>query len=224
MYGQQDNVVQEKKQFIAFHAGPAVPVGSFGKTHITNSTGIFEDRESGFAQTGFTVRVNYQYQLMKNFGVAAAAFYNNNKINSAKFLEELNRSISESGMTISGIKLDHWQWYGITAGPALSDNLSKNVRADIRIMGGVANINSPKVSFEGTTIVSEDWSVAPVLGASAGLQFNVNSNLFVIANAGYQYMRPKFTLESDVDGSTTTQKSEQKIEVFTISAGIGFRL
>lgn len=223
MYGQQEKVKKDASHFFAFHAGPSVPVSSFGKTTITTSSGIFEDREAGFAQTGFTARVNYQYQVMKNFGIAAAAFYNNNKINSNKFLEELNRSISETGMTISGIKLDHWQWYGITAGPALTQNLSDNILADIRIMGGIANANSPKVSFEGTTIVTEDWSVAPVLGASADLRFNLKNNLFIIANAGYQYLRPNFTLESDIDGTTTTEKSQQKIEVFNISAGIGFR-
>ncbi len=226
LYSQQEKPKPEPKQFLAFHAGPSVPVGDFGKATLTNSSGIFEDREAGFAQTGFTAGITYQYQLQKNFGLAATAFYNNNKLNSNRFVDEINKMLAETGLTISGIKLDHWQWYGITAGPVLNQAITEKLMADVTIMGGVANVNSPKATVEGVMLVDEDWSVAPVVGANGSLRLNVSSNMFVMLNASYQYMRPKFTMTYNPEltsGVTTSENSQQKIEVLNVSAGIGFR-
>lgn len=225
LYSQQEKVKKAPKQFIAFHAGPSVPVGDFGKATLTNNTGIFEDREAGFAQTGFTAGITYQYQLQKNFGLAATAFYNNNKLNSNRFVDEINKMLAETGITISGIKLDHWQWYGITAGPVLNQAFTEKLAADITIMGGVANVNSPKATVEGVMLVNEDWSVAPVLGANGSLRYDVSNNMFLLLNASYQYMKPKFTMtyNPELTMNSASEKSQQQIEVLNVSAGIGFR-
>lgn len=223
LYSQQEKVKKEPRQLIAFYGGPSVPVGDFSKATITNSTGILTDRESGFAQTGFNAGAIFQYHVQKNFSLAATAFYNNNKINSNRFVTELNRILAETGITVSGIKLNHWQWYGVSAGPVLNQAVSEKITADLGIMGGVANVNSPKVTAEGINLVNEDWALAPMVAVNGGMRFAINSKMFIMVNAAYQYMHPKFKITYNEElGINDAEDSRQKMEVLNVNAGIGF--
>lgn len=58
--------------------------------------------------------------------------------------------------TLSTLKLDHWQWYGISAGPMFTQKIYKDVFFNLRAMGGLANVNTPKISLENTLLIKED--------------------------------------------------------------------
>ena len=217
---------KEAKHFFALEAGPSFPTGDFNSTKLINSsTGLFENREAGFARTGVNVNLNYGYQFNKYFTLAANVFYNHNAIKSNAFTNQLNLLFeSEVGaIPANSLKLDHWKWYGITAGPMLTENLNSNISLNFKVLGGIANANSPKVVFEGTKIVGEDWSVAPVVQAGVDLRFNVAKNVFIVTGAGYQYLRPKFTIEYDLDGTVTEEKTKQKFSAANVTAGLGIR-
>lgn len=230
----QDNGVQkEKKSFLALHAGPSIPIGKFMDKKLPVD-GFFG--AGGFAKAGVNINLNYGYKFADNFGIAAAVFYNNNKINNDAFAEKVNAELNsdnnnggESGTIIydaTGIKLDHWNWYGITVGPALMHSFNPNLAIDVRVMGGVANANSPKVVFNDKTIFGEDWSVAPVLQAGANLRIGINNNLFVFTNVDYTYLKPEFKKEMDLrewmsDVTPTIERGKQTLSVVNVTAGIG---
>ena len=212
------------KSFLAIHAGPSIPVDDFAAKTI-GTDGFFGS--GGFAKTGYTINLRYDYRFSENFGVVASAFYNNNTLNSNAFVEKLNFIYEEAGFPVdaTGLKLDHWKWYGFTAGPALFYDMSKNLTAGLRIMGGIANANSPKVTYEGYEIYGEDWSTAFVFQGGMDLRIGVGSNVFVFANAEYTYLKPKFEKEL-IDPVTDEQYIEsgsQKMTVVNLTAGIGLR-
>lgn len=194
------------KSFLAFHAGPSFPVGDFSKTSLDNP-------QAGFAKTGYNLNLTYGYQISREIGLAASVFYNNNKLDNGAIVGE-----------IGGVSLDHWQWYGITAGPMFTQKVGDNVDLGVRIMGGVANANSPKVVEEGNgsaVLVKEDWSASGVFQTGLDLRFGLSRNVFIITNVEYLYMKPKFDLVFP-DGSPT-ERSEQKMSVLNLTAGIGIR-
>lgn len=213
------------KSFLAFHAGPSIPVGDFSKKGLDPDLNF---GEGGFAKTGFNLNLNYGYQFIENFGVAASAFYNNNKLDNQAFIDALNainQGEGDGDIDFTGLKMDHWQWYGLTVGPALMGNLTPKLAGDLRVMAGVANANSPKLTYTGFTIMDEDWALTPVFEAGANLRIDVGKNMFIYTGVDYLYMKPKFTtnvLDPDTD-EFYKETSKQKMSVLNITGGLGIR-
>lgn len=220
--GQANGAKKEAKYSFAFHAGPALPVGDFKSTSlVSNSSQFFTDRESGFAKTGFTAGVNFQYQLMKNLGLGVNLFYNNHPIDSKAFVDQLN-IIGEGEFDATGVKLDHWQWYGFSVGPVFNEKVTDKVTLGANVNFALVNANTPKVTYLGNLIVDEDWSIAPALQAGLDMRVLLSKNMFALLKTDYLYMRPKFTTKY-TDGTTTYEEAtRQKMSVINISAGIGF--
>lgn len=220
---QKAAVKKEANHSFAFHAGPSFPVGDFKSTTLVNSsTGFLTNRESGFAKTGFTAGINYQYQLAKNVAFGANIFYNNHALNNKAFVEQLN-VVGEGEFDATGLKLDHWQWYGVSVGPVFNEKVTDKITLGANVMFALANANSPRAVYQDITLVGEDWGIAPGLQTGIDFRAMVDKKMFVLVKADYLYMRPTFTIDLIEDG-TTVVKSEthQKISVVNVSAGIGF--
>ncbi len=195
-------------QYIAVHIGAGFPVGDFS----SNST---RNEEAGFAKTGFTVGAQYVYKLGKNLGVGASGFYN--FFNASKSV-----SIPDNGGTLS-VSLDHWQYFGLAIGPTVTLDLDDQVSMDLRAMAGVASANAPRVKFQGSALLKEDWSTTPVLQGGANLRVNTNnSRIYIFANADFTYLNPDFTITTYDD--SYTQKIKQRMSVLNLTGGVGFRL
>jgi len=220
---QVGNKTHFTKSFLAFTAGPSFPGGDYGKTNLLNNgTNEVYNGQAGFAKTGYNLSLNYGYQVGKNYGLAASTFYTNNRLNNAAVVDQLD-AILESGADASLVKLDHWQWYGLSVGPMINCEIAKNFAADLRVMGGVANVNSPKVMYGSVEVVREDWKVAPLIQTGVDLRIGLGNNLFILANADYLYMRPKFTINFNVDDEVWVGTPKQKISVINLTGGIGIR-
>jgi hypothetical protein len=211
LLAQEAETQQLKKSFLVLHGGPSFPVGDFGSKNMGN-------QEAGFAKTGYSVNLNYGYQFEKNAGITASIFLNN--YNTQPFKMSF---AGESGTETIELKMDHWQFYGLTAGPMLNFTAGKNIFADLKIMGGVVNANTPQISYQGTVMAKEDWSWAPAIQGGANLRIGAGNNMFVFANADYMYMKPKFTSSYyDENSNWVTTDIKQKMSVVNVSAGIGF--
>ncbi len=212
LHAQKAGAQQTKKSFLAFHAGPTIPAGDFGSKNTGNE-------DAGYAKTGFTINLNYGYQFEKNAGVTASAFYNN--FNTHKFVMAFNDG---SGPQNIELKMDHWQFYGLSAGPMLTFELGKNINTDVKVMGGVANANSPKITYNSIVMAEQDWGWAPVLQGGLNLRIGTGSNLFLFANADYLYMKPKFQYSyTNENDQWVTEDIKQKISAVNVTAGIGFK-
>ena len=98
---------------------------------------------------------------------------------------------------------------------------------DLKVMAGVANANTPKVTLLNETLISEDWSTALIFQTGLDMHINMGGNAFLFANADYLYMRPNFKVESPIsnnEGTTmVTETVQQKISVLNFSGGVGIR-
>lgn len=198
----------EKYQYLAVHVGAGFPVGDFGSNTISNE-------EAGFAKTGVNVGVQYAYKLGKNLGLGAGAFYS--FFNAAKSV-----SIPDNGGSIS-VSLDHWQYYGLTIGPVLTLHLDDQVCLDLRAMAGVATANAPRVNFQGSALLREDWSSTPVMQGGANIRVKMkNSRVYIFANMDFTYLEPDFTITTYDE--SYTQKIKQRMSVLNLTGGVGFRL
>ena len=205
----------DSKSFLAFHAGPSIPVGDF---HSNN----FNNENAGFAKTGYNLNLLYGYELMKDFGITANLFYNNNKLDNETIKREMETELNLNEGELDNLNLDHWKWYGVTIGPSLMQKLTPNLAADVRVMGGIVNANTPAITLAGQTLVGEDWSVAPLLQAGFDLRIGIGKNVFIYAGADYIYMKPKFNVESNI-GELVSEDIQQKISVVNVTGGVGIR-
>lgn len=226
---QGGKVKSDTRSFLAFHAGPSFPVGDFGSTNITNISQngdvSLANRDAGFAKTGYNLNLSYGYKVLGNLGLTASAFYNNNNLDNAAIDKEMG--LTEMGLD-GLVKTDHWKWYGLTVGPMLMHNITPNVAIDLRVMGGIANANTPKITVGGEEWVKEDWAVAPVFQGGLDLRFGVGNNMFIYTNVDYLYMKPKFSVESfelnDLGQAVTvTESVKQKMSVINLTGGFGIR-
>lgn len=193
---------QQRKFFMALSTGPAIPVGAFASTDMNNTDG------AGLAKTGINLNLSMGYTINEGYALMIQALYSKHSLNDRMFHE-------------AGASSDHWQYYGMLIGPAMTVHAGKNVMVDFKTLGGVTRVNSPAVSYNNTLLVKEDWATAFTLQLGADLRYAFAKDLFLFVNADYSFMRPKFTVES-TDGNTA-EPAEQKIDVIALNAGIGVR-
>jgi hypothetical protein len=209
------------KSFFAFHAGASFPMGDFGKTNLTNTDNSLSNQDAGFAKTGFNLNLNYGYQARQNIGIAASIFYNNNKLDNASIEKQMQ---IPGEIPITGIKMDHWQWYGLSAGPMFFHNFNPDMAIDFKLLGGVANVNTPKLTYQGIKLISEDWSIAPLFQTGVDFRIGFSNNMFIYTNVDYLYMKPSFKIETRLGTETIKETVKQKMSVINLTGGLGLRV
>lgn len=213
MQAQEKNVKTAPQSFVAFNLGPSIPVGAFGSSSVDNL-------DAGFATTGYHLNLTYGHQFQRNTSLVVSALYNWNSIKQGG----VTLKDDASNQTIT-LNMDHWQFYGLAAGPMVSLNLGKKVYTDFKIMIGAVNANSPKMSYQGMDITKENWNMAAMYQGGVAVRIDAGRHLFMAAGADYLYLRPTFKYEfSDVIGEQIRSgKFQQKMSVVNITAGLGYR-
>lgn len=205
---ESDNAVF-KKSFLAFHTGPSFPISNFASNNPGNE-------EAGMAKTGFTIGMNYGYRFNSNFGLEAAAFYN--QYGSKKTVMTFDLGDGTESIELS---LDKWHLYGLAIGPSMEFSPAKNLSAGLHVLGGVANVRLPAFYLNGEDMTKADWGIGPVIQGGINLKVEAGKQVFIFVNGDYQYMRPVFNvLDFWTDDS---DKAYQKISVLNATAGIGIR-
>jgi hypothetical protein len=204
-FAQEEIIKKAEKNHLFFHLGPSFPVGDFASKTLTNT-------EAGFAQTGLTLDISYLRSINDNIGIAATAFYNMNGLDIKKVEQEYG---------ITGVKVDHWQYIGLTAGPVVTIPASDKTKIDFRVLGGIARANSPQINFDGTLMVNEDWATAAVFQAGAGLRTDLSSKLIFFGGLDYKYLRPSFAVVSGA--GDVSEDAKQRMSTLNLSVGLGFR-
>ena len=208
-----------KRGYIGFSIGPAIPMGDFGSTDISGEY-------SGFAKTGFNIQlVNFGYRFGKNIGIAgmwSAAAFN---------LDDVALR-NNAGLGSMVMDIDPWG-FGAFMGGLLISIPSTVVDVDFRGMIGFSYGMSPEMRFSG---YDENWNLVSVVQESGesyafaydlgvGLRFNVsrliNLNLF------FDYIGSKHEFSVGLYSGSTylgTSEFKQPMNHITITGGVGFRL
>jgi hypothetical protein len=187
----------------ALHIGPSNPMSDFRSKK-------FLDVEAGFANPGYSINMSYAYRHESDFGVGAEVFFNRYRIDEEKIKE-----------VSSLMEIDHWQFFGITAGPTLSLDLSNGISSRIRVMGGVAYCNSPKSYEDGELVMNEGWDWSTIVKSGLDFNFNTGKQFCILLGVDYLYTRPSFLLKP-VEG-TKKIRIHQRISAVNVTAGFGIR-
>lgn len=213
LLAQGSKVKNDYKSFLFFHGGPSFPVGDFA------SKSMSDNANAGFANTGFNFNLDYGYRVQKNIGFTASIFYNKYKVDekSIQFKDD------ETNQVIP-VNMDHWQFYGISAGPMFSFQPAQKIWTDLKIMGGIVNANAPMIRVMGMDATKEEWKVGAILQAGVNLRFDISNRLFISTSADYLYMDPKFKYSyTDLVEGLVSEDFHQKMTAVNVTAGIGVK-
>jgi hypothetical protein len=197
----QESKTAEKKSFLSLQPGIGFPLGNFTSRDLSNE-------DAGFAVAGFTIDLAYQYAFSENIGLAVQGFYNRNDVAIRK-LRDLTG--------LPELRLDHWQFLGLVAGPVFCFPISDQVKTDFKVMGGFASANSPDITTNGTLLVPEDWSGAGVFQTGLALRVDLGNQAFFTGGLDYRYLSPTFKVDSGILSEETTQK----MSILKLGVGIG---
>lgn len=187
----------------AFHIGLSNPMSDFRSKTFTNV-------EAGFANPGYTLNLSYSYRFEPYFGLGGEVFYNRYKLDEEKIKEVYSQA-----------DVDHWQFYGLTAGPVFSFDLSNGISSHLRVMGGAAYCNSPKATEDGDLVLNEEWSWSTIVKGGLGFSFEAGKKYCIILNVDYLYTKPGFDIKPIV--GEIADRVHQRISAVNVTAGFGFR-
>ena len=165
---------------------------------------------AGFANPGYTLNLSYSYRFEPYFGLGGEVFYNRYKLDEEKIKEVYSQA-----------DVDHWQFYGLTAGPVFSFDLSNGISSHLRVMGGAAYCNSPKATEDGDLVLNEEWSWSTIVKGGLGFSFEAGKKYCIILNVDYLYTKPGFDIKPIV--GEIADRVHQRISAVNVTAGFGFR-
>ncbi len=216
---------QSSKSHIGISVGPSFPLGDFARTDIGDST-------SGWARTGFDIQISYTYRILHNFGIAAMGVYSGNKLNTAKYKEELEALHTDYGVSIETLR--NWSSGGMLAGPYLRLPLSETIDWNIRALFGFYGGYSPEFVIRTTQRdtgekadykrqSAKDFSYGYSLGT--GFEFKYPS-FYLLVYADYLASPVSFdnVVGWDWQGDPYTTSFKQQISYVTLTFGVGFIL
>lgn len=199
---QDKKIKPNNKFFISIAGGPTIPVSDFASKNFNNEN-------AGLAKTGFTTNLQFGYQILKNLGVTTTVLYSTYNLDVSEFAQY-------------GVTADHWQHYGLLAGPMFTWPVNDKLKTNFKVLGGIMNVNSPLVEFaDGTNLMNEEWATSFAMQLGADLRISFTPNLYLITNVDYNFMKPKFDGGIYVGDGTPTSAFEQKINAINASIGIG---
>jgi hypothetical protein len=196
---QENKVQKQPKSYLMISAGPSFPAGDFASKSE-------ENWNAGYAKTGFNINVLYGINLAKFTAIEVMAIYGNHGVDNSFFAG-------------TDAKLDHYQYYGLMAGPAFIQS-GGEVDFSARFLAGFTNANSPKLVNEGETIMTEDWAGVFAWSAGADVKYNFNRKVFFLLKTDYSEMRPEFSVI--VDGTRFFETRRMGMVHVNLGAGIRF--
>lgn len=205
MYAQKESSGKEFKHFLAINGGYTLPVGDFGSSDLSNE-------DAGLAKEGYNININLGYGISEKWGIMGAFVYSDLAVDKSIFGADPD------------IKIEHWKYYGVLAGPMLLLPSSPKVKFDLNFMVGAANFTSPKIMYAGETLMSDESSIAASFQTGADIHYMFGKKGIIFGGLSYFYAQPSFNVDyQDELGQPATEKVSQKISTLNLFAGVGFR-
>jgi opacity protein-like surface antigen len=207
---------------VSINGGIASPMGNFAK-------GDYADQTSGFAKLGGNFNIIGAFRVHKNFGIAALVGYSQFGYKGSQSLSDGYKEDSGTDSTTLYLK-GHNSSFSVLAGPYFSIPAGKKVAVTLRAMGGYvhAHLAGFQIFYEDylTNAMTQEESSAGAFGfqAGAGLQYNIDSKIFIAANADYFYSKPTFNIKYDdfvVNSGRRLSTYSQPVEGINTTLGVG---
>ena len=217
-YGQETTTETKNvapKFFLAFTAGPSIPVGAFASKTIS------ETSDAGLANLGYNLNLHTGYQISDNFGITGNVMYSRFQLDN----DAVNRYLNSSGSGALNSTADHWQYWGVIAGPMATLPVGNDIFFDFKAMGGYARANMPVIGFQMAGLPSgaqtpEKWSDVFAWQFGTNMRYNFAKNACLYANLDYNHMEPTWKFSFSNEQFDITQKMGA-ID-FTVGVGLTF--
>jgi hypothetical protein len=215
---------------LALETGPAFPVGAFGNTHSTGT--------SGNARTGGGAELSATYRFCPSLGVTVLAGVGLNPEHNG-----VTPVITPGGVYFLENQYKDWKMTRFLAGPTFEYPLAASGRVSLRLraLAGVLKTRLPDFTqyetSDATKSDAETWIYgklpwAFVYQADAGLKWEIKRYLALTLDAGYMASKhtsnPYLTVVEANDGvvlsSAQAFKKTVDIGVIQCQAGVEFSL
>jgi hypothetical protein len=154
---------EERRGFIGYSVGPAMPFGNFADASPTNARG-------GRAFPGYSSNLlNIVYPTGRRFDVAGTATY-------GEFVWQ------------DGGDDDWWQMASLTAGPAYSRRLGARATLDLKAMAGFVILTPVVDSYS----AQGSEGIGPAADLRAAVRYNVSRRWAMFAEGGVQASNVSF--------------------------------
>ncbi len=175
---------------LSLSLGTSIPVGDFSKTDGEN---IF----SGYAKTGETVKLSFNYKLTKIIGLEAMVYGQRNALNIGEFEKQLGETyFFQDGRNYSNWEGEKKSWMtgsvlaGITGEYAIDHTNKISIKA--KALAGLALVKSPNLEAEsksGNAFAAFRGEYGSAKGFSvlfgAGLNYKLNNRFSLFLNSEY---------------------------------------
>jgi|TARA_B100001971_G_C18215040_1_gene553259 hypothetical protein len=215
------------RQFIGLSIGPSFPLDDFSKA-------VLDDSTSGFAKTGVALVFNYAYRVTHNFGFQLIINYSGNSLDNNKYKSELEAAHPDYGVSVESTK--NWSSGGLFVGPYLRFPITEKLSWDVRGLVGFFGSYSPKATIRRIKKDDPNAKLEPYYIESSrasnfgytfgtGLKYRIGS-YYALLFGDYVTSDLKFKDVSgwDWDSEPYTTSFNQKINYFTVTAGVGYIL
>jgi hypothetical protein len=220
-FAQQDTI-PHTRGYIGFAFGAGFPVQSFLKKDFTLT-------ESGFANTGSNLQLNFSYALFKRISVLARANINTNPYDVYEMAKSYNEQDTFDGAHYS-VSSNNWYCVGGFLGLSYTIPIHK-FSVELRALGGYQYAESPTVKV--TLSTGTDSSIVQLSkGTGAGFMWTAGvavcyqiTNRFSAALGGeyYSYRGKYSNSQVLVDGTPLSNRDDFYMGIYLINVTAGIR-
>ncbi|MGN7988693.1 outer membrane beta-barrel protein [Pedobacter sp. 22226] len=210
----------QNKSTVSFHLGASIPLNDFASKDENNEL-------AGYAKTGYSIALGYDYRIIKNFGLQALVKIDNNDFSES----DLQRAARTSGTNWT-VTADNWNSASFLAGFYYAFPVGTKTDIFFRALAGAVSIKEPATNLAVTANnqnyyinKAEKSSTAFNYLVGIGLKQSISERLAFLANVDYSDSKVEFSDVvyssniAPISGSTT----KTKLTKVNIGIGLGYK-
>jgi len=227
---------QTNNWYFSLSMGGSVPLGTFSKTDINN-------KESGYAKSGFDLMLDATYPLNNHWGLKGAMFMSTNPVDLNGLGTKLETRMNAASITVAdadrkylSLLTNSWMWNSLLVGPVYTVNINR-ANWDFQLLGGmnVAYLPQQKMQYEKP---SNSWyyldknttttSVSYGIMAGTAFRFPVSDRInlrvgidYYRSQASIKYDQVKVTKEGETTKTDNLGNGSSSIPIEMLSGTIG---
>jgi hypothetical protein len=216
---------EKQKSLLSIHLGVALPVGVYSSTDQN-------DREAGYAQSGFSGSLKFTKMLSEKFGICIATHSEINSLNTSALQTQVQEQ-APGGVYVS-VSGDSWSTGSLLFGGDFQTPLSVSSKSvfDVSLMLGYMGTTSPAINIAlsglGTGYINypAQHAGAFALAVGAGFYLSVSDKISIPITIDYLSGTPHFSSYTAYSsaGPFINDAYDQPVSNFNLMTGIVIQL
>jgi opacity protein-like surface antigen len=216
-----------KRGMFGVMGGVAIPVMDFADDNFKLA--------SGYATTGYNIKLGIAYDLSPDFGMALQYQFTNNPFNGKEFFNDIKQANNNNNIAFNSLSSKPWTLQGMMLGVYYPFRTYRTT-IDMKLMGGFLTGNLPEYTIsytdkaQNTTYTQrQNETSATNFGfqAGVGIRYQLYKNLLLLGAADFTYTEIEYTdITVDLYPPGITLGAEnytQYYHIINISVGLGIQ-